>query len=468
MFWFFFWRWLKADRELLPPGNGLFRMAIHEPLKPQFGSRSHFMIQLNSLLVVYLVLFLLRSAWQVSLEILNIAHLRGRGSSVPEEFREVIQAEKLQEICTYTIDSSRFARVSILFDQGFFLAILLSGILPGLVRIFQEWGWGLIPSGLGFFAFLAILSQFVDIPFSLYENFVIEARYGFNTKTLWIWMTDFLKGVFLSALLGGLLVGALLFLVIHGGPGWWIWAWLLVGTVELLILWLYPLLIAPLFNKFEPVENPELVHRIAGLMEKAGLRSKGVFRMNASRRSKHTNAYFTGFGRSKRIVLFDTLLASHTTDEILAILAHEVGHWKRKHVIQQLIFFELFSLFGFYIVSACLQWPLLYRTFGFPENLPYVGLFLAAALFSPVGFFLKPLGAFFSRRFEREADDFALESMPSAAPMIEALKRLAIDNLANLSPHPFYAWVYYSHPPLVERVRRIRRGKKEKSQTDQG
>jgi STE24 endopeptidase len=417
----------------------------------------NFMVQLNFLLVAYLAVFLLRSAGQIFLEKLNISYLRSRGSSIPEDFRSVIQAEKLQKICAYTIDSSRFGRVASLFDQGTFLAVLLSGLLIWFAGIFQREGWGLIPSGLGFFALLAILDNLVGIPFSLYENFVIEARYGFNTKTLRIWVMDFMKGLILSALLGGLLLLALLALVIHGGAYWWVWAWLVVGAVELLILWLYPIVIAPLFNKFEPVENPELVRRIAGLMEKAGLKSKGVFRMDASRRSRHTNAYFTGFGRSKRIVLFDTLLASHTPDEILAILAHEIGHWKKKHVIKQVIFFELFSLLGFYIGSACLTWDRMYRTFGFEENLPYVGLFLVAALLSPVGFFLQPLGAAFSRRFEREADDFVLQFPPLAGPMIEALKRLAADNLANLAPHPFYAWFYYSHPPLVERVRRLQK-----------
>ena len=424
------------------------------------------MIQLNFLLIAYLAFFFLRSAWQVFLESLNISYLRSRGSSVPEEFREVVPPEKLQRILAYTIDSSRFGRVATLFDQGFFLVILLSGILPGLVRIFQEWGWELIPSGLGFFGFLGLLTHLVGIPFSLYENFVIEARYGFNTKTLRIWMMDLLKDLVLSVLLGGSLLWALLFLVIHGGVNWWLWAWLLVGTVELLILWLYPILIAPLFNKFEPIENQELVRRIDGLMERVGLKSKGVYRMDASKRSRHTNAYFTGFGRSKRIVLFDTLLASHTEDEILAILAHEAGHWKKKHVIKQLIFFELFSLLGFYILSECLGWDLLYRTFGFTVHLPYIGIFLVAALFSPVGFFLRPFGAAFSRRFEREADDYVLKFMPGAGPMIEALKRLAVDNLANLTPHPFYAWFYYSHPPLVERVRRLREGKKRERGSD--
>jgi STE24 endopeptidase len=191
-------------------------------------------------------------------------------------------------------------------------------------------------------------------------------------------------------------------------------------------------------------------------MEKVGLRPKGVWRMDASKRSKHTNAYFTGIGKSKRIVLFDTLLTSHTAEEILAVLAHEIGHWKKKHVLQQLILAEILSLAGFYIVAQLLSWPVLYHTFGFAKPIPYVGLFLVGALFGPLGYFAQPAGSAISRKFEREADDFALSLMQKAEPMANALKRLAVDNLANLSPHPFYAWFYYSHPPLVERISRLK------------
>lgn len=177
--------------------------------------------------------------------------------------------------------------------------------------------------------------------------------------------------------------------------------------------------------------------------------------MDAGKRSRHTNAYFTGIGRNKRIVLFDTLLASHTEEEVLAILAHEVGHWKKKHVLKQIILLELLSLGGFYAVARFLEWQLLYRTFGFQESIPYVGLFLIGAFISPLGYFAQPLESAISRRFEREADDFALDLMKTAEPMRDALKRLATDNLANLAPHPLYAWVYYSHPPLVERIERL-------------
>jgi STE24 endopeptidase len=243
--------------------------------------------------------------------------------------------------------------------------------------------------------------------------------------------------------------------VIHGGDAWWVWAWMLVGGFELLMLWLFPVVILPLFNKFIPIENKELEERIRTLIEKVGLRAKGIFKMDASKRSKHTNAFFVGIGRTKRIVLFDTLLASHTEEEILSVLAHEAGHWKKRHILRMLIPLEILSFVSFYAVAKFLNWSLLYQTFGFQESTVYVGLFLIGTFISLIGYFAQPLESAVSRRFEREADDFALGLMETAEPIRLALKRLAADNLANLSPHPLYAWFYYSHPPLVERIERL-------------
>ena len=413
------------------------------------------MIQLNFLFFTFLAVFLLRSGTQILLTGLNISYLRRHGSTVPEVFQDIIDQEKLKKISAYTVDSERFQTIATLANQGFFLIILLSGFLPWLAKIIHRWEYGLILEGLFFFAGLSIFTNLLRIPFNLYDTFVIEDRYGFNTLTLKIWISDLFKGIALSALLGGLLLYLLLVLVIYGGETWWVWAWIGVGGFELLMLWLFPVVIAPLFNKFEPVGNKGLEDRIGTLMEKVGLRAKGVFRMDAGKRSKHTNAYFTGIGRSKRIVLFDTLLASHTEEEILAILAHEVGHWKKKHTLKQIVLLELLSLTVFYAVAKLLDWRLLYQTFGFQESIPYVGLFLIGALISPLGYFAQPLESAISRRFEREADDLGLDLIGTAEPMRSALKRLAVDNLANLAPHSLYAWFYYSHPPLAERISRL-------------
>ncbi len=413
------------------------------------------MIQLNFLLLVFLAVFLLRSGVQIYLNRLNISYLRRRGTAVPEIFRDTIDPEKLKKISAYTAESENFSIVATLANQAVFLAILLSGFLPWLVKTFSLRAYGTIWSGLIFFAVLSLLTSLLRLPFNLYETFVIEERYGFNLMTFKLWVSDLLKDLLIAVVLGGLLLGLLLSLVVYGGDAWWVWAWMLVGGFELVMLWLLPVVILPLFNKFDPIENEGLEERIRTLVAKVGLRAKGVLKMDASKRSKHTNAFFIGLGRAKRIVLFDTLLASHTEEEILSVLAHEAGHWKKRHILRMLIPLEILSFVSFYAVAGFLNWPLLYRTFGFQELNVYVGLFLIGAFISLLGYFAQPLEAAISRKFEREADDFALKLIEKVEPMRSALKRLAADNLSNLSPHPVYAWFYYSHPPLVERIERL-------------
>ena len=413
------------------------------------------MIQLNFLLLAFLAVFLLRSGTQIYLSWLNISYLRQHGTSAPEIFQDMIDPEKLKKISAYTLAAETFGMITALANQGLFLVVLLSGFLPWLVRTISLWKYGPIVSGLIFFALLSILTNLLRIPFSLYETFVIEERFGFNVMNFKTWISDLLKNLLLATLVGGLFLGLLLFLVIRGGDAWWVWAWMLVGGFELLMLWLFPVVILPLFNKFDPVDNKGLEERIKTLIEKVGLRAKGIYKMDASRRSKHTNAFFVGIGRTKRIVLYDTLLASHTDEEILSVLAHEAGHWKKRHILRMIIPLEILSFVSFYAVAEFLNWPLLYQTFGFQEPIVYVGLFLIGAFISLLGYFAQPLESAISRKFEREADDFALGLMGTAEPMRLALKRLAADNLANLSPHPLYAWFYYSHPPLVERIERL-------------
>ena len=413
------------------------------------------MVQFTPLLVAYLVVFAFRSLFQLALNRLNISHLRKHGNEVPRVFLGSVDGERLARISAYTADSSNFGTVVMLFDQALLLAILLSGFLPWLSETVNRWHPGFIVQGLAFFAVLAVISNLLHIPFGLYSTFVIEDRYGFNTRTLKLWFADWIKSMAISAILSGVLFWLLLALLYYLRNTWWLWAWMAIGVFELIVLWAYPVVIAPLFNKFEPIANEELGNRIVSLMEKAGLRVRGVFQMDAGKRSKHTNAYFTGIGRTKRIVLFDTLLASHPEEEIISVLAHEAGHWKKKHILKQLVVMEILSLIGLYLVAKLLKWPFMYQTFGFGEPVAYVGLFLVGALMSPLGYFARPLGSAISRRFEREADAVAVALMGTAKPMRDALRRLAAENLANLVPHPIYAWFYYSHPPPVERISRL-------------
>jgi STE24 endopeptidase len=413
------------------------------------------MIQFNALLIAFLAVFVFQLLFQLALNLINITHLRRHENRVPRVFQDTVDKEKFSTIIAYTADSTRFGIVERLFDQVVLLVILLTGLLPWFVEIINTWHIGFIGGGLIFFSVIAIIANLLDIPFELYSTFVIEDRYGFNTKTLKLWAIDWVKGMTISFILGGIVIFFLLTLVFYIKNAWWFFAWIVLSVFELLIMWLYPVLIAPLFNKFEPITNKELENKIATLMGKAGLAVKGVFQMDAGKRSKHTNAYFTGIGRIKRIVLFDTLLASHPNEEILSVLAHEAGHWLKKHIIKQLILLEILSLTGLFIVAKLLNWQLIYETFGFPEQIKYIGLFLVPVILSPLGYFMRPVGSALSRKYEREADDIAVTLMGTARPMKNALIKLSADNLANLAPHPLFSWFNYSHPPPVERIERL-------------
>ena len=421
------------------------------------------MVQWNGLLIVFFVLFIVGAFFRGFLTYLNVRHLRQHGHRVPDVFQREIDEVTLARMSDYTADSSRFGMVEHFFDDAITLIILLSGFLPLLAALILTWNLHFILSGLIFLGALALLSSILDIPFSLYSTFVIEKKYGFSTITLKLWVADLIKSLLISSVLLGVLLSAMLALIHYVEQSWWFWVWFVFSGFQMLMVWLYPVLIAPLFNKYEPVQNEALKEAIIALMAKVGLKTEGVFQVDAGKRSTHTNAYFTGLGKTKRIVLYDTLLTSHSSDEILSVLAHEAGHWKKRHIMKQLVFTEAASLGMFYLIYRLMDWSLLYHTFGFEEKLPYAGLLLIAALFGTVSFFLTPLGAMAMRKFEREADDYCFNLIGTVKPMTDALKRLAKDNLSNLHPHPLYAWFYYSHPPLAERIARLQRGEDKKA-----
>lgn len=413
------------------------------------------MVVFNGLLIVFLIFFAITALCRWLLTRINIRHLQRHGHEIPEVFRDEIDGATLAKITNYTIESSRFGAFETLCDDILILLALLSGFLPWLLSRILLWNLPFVLSGLLFLGVIVILSGLTGIPFTLYNTFVIEKRHGFCTITFKLWLTDLLKGFLVSACLMALLLGSFLSLIHYAPKTWWFWIWLLFALFQLLMLWLYPVLIAPLFNRYEPVKDESLNDAIVAMMSSVGLKTEGVYQVDEGKRTRHTNAYFTGLGKTKRIVLFDTLLASHAPDEILSVLAHEIGHWKKKHILKQLAFMEIASLLGFYLVFKLIDWPLMYETFGFYDVIPYVGLLLLSVLSGPLFFFLSPVGAMTARKFEREADDYAFGLTGSNKPFTDALKRLAKDNLANLHPHPLYAWFYYSHPPLTERIARL-------------
>ena len=411
------------------------------------------MIPITSLLVLYLTLFLAGLMLEIVLTSMNVRHLREHGKTVPHFFKGYIDRDKLSKITAYTVDNQSFDVFTSCISGALFVFVILSGVLPWFHRLVGGLGLGTVVSGMIFFAGLGIVQTLYSLPFGYYETFFIEQRHGFNTSTLRIWLTDILKGMVVGSLFGGALLLSILLLVKHGGDLWWLWAWFVLLLLQFLLLVMYPTVIAPWFNKFLPLEDDALEDKVRDIMHQAGLSVEGVFKMDAGKRSRHSNAYFTGLGKTKRIVLFDTLLGSHTKEEIVAILAHEVGHWKKKHVLKNLLLVGAVSFLLLYLVAKLLGWPGLYRAFGFDHPVPYVGLLLVGLLCSAVGQYFQPLGCAISRSFEREADSYAAQLLQQTADLISALRRLASDNLSNLYPHPVYAWFYYSHPRLSERIR---------------
>lgn len=403
------------------------------------------------LLILFLILFFSRIIWRYILQQLNIRHLRKHGKEIPPVFQGVIDEATLAKTVDYTYDNSRLASKENLVEDILELAILFL-LLPVLVVQIAGLQLHLIWQALIFFGVLAAIGGVVGMPFDIYDTFVLERKYGFSTITWKLWLTDLIKSLIISAILMGLMLAAFMAFIQYLPKSWWFWGWLFFTLFEILLLWLYPVVIAPLFNKYEPIKDEVLKERIIEMMAQVGLKAKGIYQVDEGKRSKHTNAYFTGIGKTKRIVLFDTLLASHSPDEILAVLAHEIGHWKKKHILKQLIFMIAGSLVGLYFVYLIVNWPPLYRTFGLQQTPVYAGLLLVSVYFSCIGFFFSPLGAMITRRYEREADKMAHELTGNSEPMINALKRLAKDNLTNLHPHPRYVWFYYSHPPLLERI----------------
>jgi len=413
------------------------------------------MIRWNGLLIAFLSLFVAAALVREGLAWLNVRHLRRHGGEVPAAFRGQIDAATLAKISRYTADKTRFGSFTGLFDDAVVLVVLLTGLLPWLLGRLPDGETHFVLAGLGFFALLALGSTLVGLPFEIYSTFGIEKRYGFSTITPRLWLIDQLKSLAISAALLGPLAAAFLALLRFAPANWWFWTWILFAAFQLLLIWLYPALIAPLFNRFEPVKDEGLRAAIESLAARAGLKTEGIYQSDAGKRSRHTNAYFTGIGRTKRIVLFDTLLVSHTPAEIVAVLAHEIGHWQKHHILKQLLLIEALSLALFWIASQLVAWPFLYETFGFSRPVPFVGLVLLAILFGPLTLLVTPLFAAMQRRFERAADDAVAELVGTTAPLAAALKRLAKENLANLHPHPLYAHFFYSHPPLVERVARL-------------
>lgn len=391
----------------------------------------------------------------------QIAHVIAHRDSVPSSFASRIGLGSHRKAADYTVARQRLGRVETVVDALVLLLFTLGGGLAVLVGVTSAWNLSPLWQDVLLLGALALIGGVVGLPFALWSTFVIEERFGFNRMTLKLWIADVIKGLLVAVALGLPLLLLVLWLMTRAGDAWWIWAWLAWTGFQLLVLVLYPTLIAPLFNKFSPLPAGDARERVLALLARCGFSSSGLFVMDGSKRSGHGNAYFTGFGKAKRVVFFDTLLARLTGDELEAVLAHELGHFRLKHVLKRMVWTALVSLACLALLAWLAHEPWFYGGLGIPNASiaeamarPGVALALFALVLPVFTFVLSPLAALYSRKHEFEADAFAAAAV-SAQALVLALVKLYEDNAATLTPDPLHSAFYDSHPPAALRVARL-------------
>jgi STE24 endopeptidase len=414
---------------------------------------------MTPILIVFVILLLAKLAAGIWLDLLNLRHVRAHANEIPESFRDFIDLPDYQRSIEYTSAKTRFGIVQDLFDAAVLALVLLTGLLAaiysGLSGVFGESIWG---QALVLFA-TAILLGLPGLPFDWWGTFRLEERFGFNKSTQRLWWTDKVKGLIIGFVIGYPLLALLIFLVEAAGPLWWVWGFVVFFGFQLVMVVVYPMFIMPLFNKLEPMEEGDLKKRLFDLADRTGFKAQTILVMDGSKRSGHSNAFFSGFGRFRRIVLFDTLIEQMEPDELEAVLAHEIGHYKLGHIPKMMALAAVSSL----IMFGVLGWLAGAAWFveGFFFDSAVVGrivpvLLLFSLLSGLVTFWLSPLTSRRSRKHEYEADAFAADAMKSPEPLIRALRKLHKENLSNLTPHPLYSKFYYSHPTLIEREGSLR------------
>jgi STE24 endopeptidase len=397
------------------------------------------------------VLIVLRLAAELVLSLLNCAEARKHATTPPPAVAAITDAASYTKSVEYTLAKGSFGRIELIWDAIVILVVLRCGVLPWIYGYFAP----LSPAGTWddalFLIATGMLLSVPSIPLDWWGQFKLEERFGFNKSTLGLWIVDKIKGMALGLAIGFPLLWALLSLVKLAGATWWIWGFALVFVFQLLMLVLYPKLIMPLFNKLTPLPEGDLRQRLLALSERTGFRASTIQVMDGSKRSGHSNAFFTGFGRFRRIVLYDTLIAQLSPEELEAVLAHEVGHYKRGHVPKMIAVSAVLMFGAFAAVAWLANQPWFNTAFGLPAGEIAPAFLLFGLLSGLATFWFTPVGNYFSRKHEYEADAFAREAVGGALPMIGALRQLARKNLSNLTPHRWFSGFYYSHPTLVER-----------------
>ncbi len=414
-----------------------------------------FSFVLTSLFTAALVLSLLIKFWLSSRQIRHVARHRGQ---VPAAFAHTISLAAHQKAADYTLAKARLGLIDMALGAAVLLGWTLLGGLSALNEVLVHWLGNNMTQQLALLGAFVLIGAVIELPLSWYQTFVLEEHFGFNKTTPKLWLIDMVKASVLGAAIGLPIAALILWMMAATGHFWWLWAWLFWMGFNLLLLVIYPTLIAPLFNKFKPLEDESLKARVTALMQRCGFSAKGLFVMDGSKRSAHANAYFTGFGAAKRVVFYDTLLAKLSAAEVDAVLAHELGHFKHKHVIKRIVSMFAMSLLGFALLGFLAQQSWFYTGLGVQPNLLAANDALALLLFMLVmpvfSFFIAPVFAQLSRTHEFQADAYAVQQT-SASDLSTALLKLYEDNASTLTPDPLYVRFYYSHPGASERLARM-------------
>jgi STE24 endopeptidase len=381
------------------------------------------------------------------------AVLRHRGQ-VPEAFARQIDLAAHQKAADYTVAGAALNRWDVLLDAAVALTLTLGGGIDTIDRWWRAVDWSPAWHGTAVVLSTVLIVSAIGLPLSLWRTFGIEARFGFNRTTPGLYIGDLLKSLVLSLLLGAPLIFVILYLMQQAGSLWWLYAWLVWIGFTVLITWAYPAIFAPLFNKFTPVTDATLKQRTEAVLQRCGFESKGVFKMDGSRRSTHGNAYFTGIGRNKRIVFFDTLLERLQVAEVEAVLAHELGHFRLHHIRSRLIVSMVMALLGFLVIDALMRWPAFYSALGVSTPSTHAALLLFMFVLPAFTYFLTPVGSWWSRKHEFEADEFAAQHA-DAKQLADALVKLHRDNASTLTPDRLHSAFYDSHPPALVRIARL-------------
>jgi STE24 endopeptidase len=388
--------------------------------------------------------------------IADYLNVKNISNDIPEEFEKYYDKEKYDKAQRYLKEKTKFSVNSSTFFIIVQIIFITAGGFNAVDKFARLFGFGEIITGLIFAGILLLAVSILKIPFSAYNIFVIEEKFGFNKMTVKTFISDLLKSWIIGAIIGGVVFAVIIWFFGDFGSAAWVYAFAAVIIFELAITFIYPVAVMPLFNKFTPLEDGELKTSVEEYAKKQNFKMKGLFKMDNSKRSSKSNAFFAGFGRFRRIVLFDTLIQKHTADELTSVLAHEMGHFKLGHIIRQMIFgFATLGLM-FFILSLFINSSWLFEAFRMERQSVYAGIIFFGFLYSPISMITNIISSILSRKHEYEADAYAVTTYKKPQSMIDALKKLSVDNLSNLSPHPFKVFLEYSHPPVLERIKAIK------------